>query len=228
MAKQFVVNGETFKTQGALVDRVREIIKRNKPGVMVDLFDELFLRSLLDMHPEASQKIGCGVVAFSVEDNPMYPGPKARGLRLHRVDGTSTDFSFWECIRPTPHIKKVQRAFRAAIEPDTMAFKQRYFDGLPGRVGACPDTGEPITYTSCHVDHKAPNTFDVLFARFIDSERLNVDDVQVYGASIDDTYQDRLVDLALEQRWREFHNATAVLEVVSVTANLSLRKKVQP
>lgn len=226
MAKQYVVNGETFKTQGALVDRVREIIKRNKPGVMVDLFDTSFLRSLLDMHPEAAQKIGGGVVGFSVEDNPLYPGPKARGLRLHRVDGSSTDFSFWECIRPTPHIKKVQRAFRAAVEPDTMAFKQRHFDALPGRVGVCPDTGEPITYTSCHVDHKAPNTFDVLFANFIEREHLDVNAIQVYGAGIDDTYQDRLADVALEQRWRDFHNTNAVLEVVSVTANLSLRKQV--
>jgi len=225
MAKQYVVNGEIFKTQGALVDRIREIIKRNKPGAMVDLFDELFLRSLLDMHPEAQQKIGGGVVGFSVEDNPLYPGPKARGFRLHRMDGSSTDFSFWECIRPTPHIKKVQRAFRAAIESDTMAFKQRYFDALPWGVGVCPDTGEPISYTHCHVDHKAPNTFDVLFARFIDMEGLDTNAIQVYGAGIDDTYQDRLTDTALEQRWRDFHNANAVLEVVSATANLSLRKR---
>ena len=192
---------------------------------MVDLFDTAFLRSLLDMHPEADQKIGCGVSAFSVEDNPLYPGPRARGLRLHRIDGTSTDFSFWECIRPTPHIKKVYRAFRAAVEPDTMAFKQRYFDALPWGVGVCPDTGEPISYTHCHVDHKAPNTFDVLAARFIDGEKLDVNEIQVYGAGIDDTYQDRLVDLELEQRWRDFHASNAVLEVVSVTSNLSLRKR---
>ena len=224
-AKQYVVNGETFKTQGALVDRVREIIKRYKPGVSVDAFDTAFLQSLLTMHPEAEQKIGVGVVGFSVEDNPMYPGPKARGLRLHRVDGSSTDFSFWECVRPTPHIKKVQKAFRAAIEPDTMAFKQRYFDALPWGVGECPDTGEPISFTHSHVDHKAPNTFENLFASFIEREHLDTNSIQVYGAGIDDTYQDRLVDPELERRWREFHGANATLEVVSATANLSLRRR---
>jgi len=223
--KQYIVNGETFKTQGALVDRVREIIKRYKPGVAVDVFDADFLQSLLSMHPEAEQKIGVGVVGFTVEDNPLYPGPKARGLRLHRADGSSTDFSFWECIRPTPHIKKVQRAFRAAIEPDTMAFKQRHFDALPWGVGACPDTDEPITYTHCHVDHKAPNTFDVLFARFLESEHLDANTIQVYGAGIDNTYQDRLTDAELERRWRDFHNTNATLEVVSATANLSLRRR---
>ncbi len=224
MAKQFVVNGETFKTQQALVERIRRIIDGYAPGVCVDMFDHAFLESLLAMHPEAEQKVGAGVKAFSVEDNPLYPGPRSRGLRLHRVDLSSTDFSFWECIRPTPHSKKVQRAFRAAVEPDTIAFKQSYFDALPGRVGMCPDTGEPITFTTCHVDHRAPDTFDVLLGRFMESERLFASDVQVSGSGIDDTYQDRLIDLELERRWRDYHNAHATLEVVSVRANLSVRK----
>lgn len=228
MAKQYTVNGETFKTQAALADRVRSIIKRYKPDATVDIFDTPFLQSLIAMHPEAEQKIGCGVAAFSVEDNPMYPGPRARGLRLHRIDGTSTDFSFWECIRPTPHAKKVQRAFRAAIEPDTLEFKRRFFDGLPDGVGVCPDTGEPVTFSACHVDHKAPNTFDALMLRFIEAEGLDANHIQVFGAGIDNTYQDRLVDLALEQRWRDFHNTYAVLEVVSATANLSLRRRAIP
>lgn len=225
MAKQFVVNDETFKTQQALVERIRRIIDGYAPGVCVDMFDFAFLESLLTMHPEAKQKVGAGVRAFSVEDNPLYPGPRSRGLRVHRVDLTSTDFSFWECIRPTPHSKKVQRAFRAAVEPDTIAFKQRYFDALPGRVGVCPDTGQPITFKTCHVDHKAPDTFDVLVDRFMQNEKLSADDVQVSASGIDDTYQDRLVDLELEQRWRDFHAAHASLEVVSAAANLSMRKR---
>lgn len=228
MKKQYTVNGETFRTQSDLVGRIREIIGRYKPGMTVDLLDAVFLHSLLSMHPEAEQKIGCGVVSFSVEDNPIYPGQRSRGFRLHRTDGTSTDFSFWECIRPTPHSKKVQRAFRAAIEPDTLAFKQRHFDALQRGVGVCPDTGALITFTSSHVDHKAPGTFDALFSKFLDAEGLRVEDIRVVGAGIDDAYQDRLVDLDLERRWRKFHNTHAVLEVVSATANLSLRKRVQP
>jgi len=228
MTKQYTVNGEIFKTQTALADRVRAIIRRYKPGAMVDIFDAGFLQSLIAMHPEAEQKIGCGAAAFSVEDNPMYPGPRSRGLRLHRIDGTSTDFSFWECIRPTPHAKKVQRAFRVAIETDILEFKRRYFDGLPGGVGVCPATGELVTFSACHVDHKAPNTFDTLMLRFIAAEGLDANHIQVFGAGIDNTYQDRLVDLALEQRWRQFHSVNAVLEVVSATANLSLRRRARP
>lgn len=225
MRKQYKVDGETFRTQGDLVERIREIIGRYKPGMTVDLLDTVFLNSLLFMHPEAEQKVGCGVVSFSVEDNPIYPGPRSRGFRLHRTDGTSTDFSFWECIRPTPHGKKVQRAFRAAIEPDTLAFKQHHFDVLPRGVGVCPDTGAPITFTSSHVDHKAPGTFDALLSKFLEAEGLKAEGIQVVGAGIDDTYQDRLIDLDLERRWCDFHNTHAVLEVVSATANLSLRRR---
>ena len=59
-----------------------------------------------------------------VEENPIYPGK--RGFWLVRTNGTSTDFSFKECLSPSSNKKKTLSAFRSAIEPYTFQFKQRF------------------------------------------------------------------------------------------------------
>lgn len=224
MKKSYTINGVTFTTQQELVAHIRAILKRYSNGEMLDMFDNLFVYDLLRLHPEADRKIGSGVEFFFVADNPVYPGPRSRGFRVHRADGSETDFSFWECVRPSSHSQKVIDAFRHVIEPDLRQFKQHVFDSSDDGIVACPDTGQTLTFTSAHVDHKAPLTFDRMIADFLVFEGISANDVRLH-ASGDNEYQDRLVDLALQERWIAYHRDNAVLEVVSATANLSLRKR---
>ena len=128
MAKRqiYQVAGETFPTKKALTERVRGIVAAYPDGAELSPAELGFMVDLLENHPQAETKIGAGVERITVIRNPIYT--HTRGFYLYRVDGSGTDFSWVECLTPTPYAKKVRAALRVAIEPDTMEYKRRFFD----------------------------------------------------------------------------------------------------
>lgn len=215
-AIQIKLGSETFPTKGAAKKRIQDMLAGYQPGTVVNAFDFPLLLDLVKRHPQAAQKIGSGVVAFRVERNPEYPSSKC--FVLIRSDGSDTDFSYTECLHPTPYTAKVTSAFRAAIEPDIVAFKRNFFDLADGPV-LCPFTGEQIFFAGAHVDHAPPDTFANLLERFLALEWMSLDEVAL-KPSADHIYSDRLANDAIESRWIAFHNTHANLRVVSKTANL--------
>ena len=222
MAKSFEVAGEFFKYQKDLVSRVQGIIRAYRNKEPLNMLDYMFMLDLLERHPDADQKIGAGVDYMCINENPEYPGERNRGFYLVRVDGTSTDFSYRECIKPTPHRKKVLNAMRAKVEGDTLAFKNAAFDGKSTLV--CPDTGKPIAFTTSHVDHVAPLTFPVLVDGFLSAVGMTFDDIELRPSG-DNQFRDEFADESLAEEWRKYHADNAQLEVVSAWANLSIRRR---
>lgn len=223
MPKVFLVAGETFKTKKALTERVQSIIAAYKDGVSLNRVDSQFVLSLLEFHPNSEIKIGVGVESFRIEENPVYPGRRSRGFVLTRIDGTSTDFSYRECISPSSQIKKVKSAFRQAIQSQIFQFKRHFFD-TNGPSAICPDTGETLSFVGSHVDHVAPLTFEKLMSDFVSAEGLDVEEIALGDELQDNKYVDTLQDKWLEDRWSAYHYKYAVLEVVSQNANLSARR----
>jgi hypothetical protein len=217
--KGYTVSGQHFRTQQELVAYVRGILNRYHVGQPLDLFDYPFMLDLLQRHPDAAQKIGCGASAIYVAETPPY---RTRCFFLIREDGSETDFSYLECIRATPYATQVRLALRAAIDPQILACKEAAF--ATAEWVSCPDTGERLVMATAHVDHRAPLTFERLVEQFLAREGLDFDDIAVIP-SADLTYHDELSDPALRSRWVQYHQEHAQLEIVSLTANLSLRNR---
>lgn len=217
--KGYTVNDQHFRTQQELIVYVRSILGRYRVGQALDLFDYPFMLDLLRRHPDAEQKIGCGASEIYVGETPAY---HTRCFFLIREDGSETDFSYLECIRATPHANKVRLALRYAVDPQILAYKQAAFATTD--VVICPDTGERLVFATAHADHRAPLTFERLVELFLAAEGLVFDDIEVIP-STDLTYRDELADPALVARWVAFHQSHAQLEIVSATANLSLRNR---
>lgn len=73
--------------------------------------DEMFLKKLLKTHPYSKQKIGIGIKNFFI-NRTIYG---TMGFNIIRLDETTTDFSFIECISPKSKIIKIKYACRSAI-----------------------------------------------------------------------------------------------------------------
>ena len=58
-------------------------------------------------------KIGCGVKDFFISKT-MYG---TMGFNLIRVDNSTTDFSFLQCVNPKSEMMKIKQACRSAIRP---------------------------------------------------------------------------------------------------------------
>lgn len=214
----YEVAGEVFHTKKALTERVRGILGSCALNTFLNADDFRFVRALLDRHPSAARKIGAGVRGIKVLINPKWN--TSRAFWLYRVDGTDTDFSYVECITPTPKSKKFVCACREAVERSIIEFKKAHFNARGGK-DVCPVFGEPLSFMGSHVDHKAPKTFEWLVAEFIRLRGIDVSSVELAGEE-DGSCRDRFADPVLSEDFRAWHDANADLWVVSARANLGV------
>lgn len=95
MAKPLTIGTQTFDTQAAAIEFIRQVLYRHTLQAPIDEPDHAFLLELLRKHPHAAEKVGVGIKHFTVE--------KAKGgtqcFYITRVDGSRSDFSFMKCLR---------------------------------------------------------------------------------------------------------------------------------
>lgn len=216
----YTVNKQRFHRKSDLCNYIRSIVAKYQNDRPIDKTDFDFVFDLLRNHPNAEAKIGAGVASIVVRRNPIYPA--TRGFYLYRIDGSSTDFSWVECVSPSPKRKKVLAALRFAVESQTIAFKRAFFDNGGGH---CELTGEPITFVGSHVDHVPPLTFDRLVDQFCCEYGLNLEALPLRDEFADNRYIDVLDDDVVTFRFAEYHRQFANLRVLSRLGNLSYAKR---
>lgn len=219
MKYKFTIDDREFTSKKSVTDYVRtEILCKYADLVRISEDHLRFMVSLLQYHPWGEQKIGCGVVDMWIAKNLNFP---TRGFFLSRTDGTTTDFSFLQCVQSGSVVRDFREACRAAIVPTVLAIKNAAFDS--GQV-VCPIRGRVLSKADCHVDHEPPNTFAAIFAAYLETG-INPDSVPLKHD--DNDAGTRFVNESDAEAWVSFHNQIARLRVISKEANLSdVRKSV--
>jgi Protein of unknown function (DUF3223) len=189
--------------------RCHEIVDGTADNESVVGEDFEFLLWLLDRHPRASEKIGDGVASFTVQ--PIAMG--TRGFIIHRVDGSSTDFSYYKCISMPNDAAQVRKAMRRAVADQVIEFKRIAVTQGPL---VCAVTGELLTWDSAHVDHAPP-----VFLTLADQWAALMGGYPAIHLSPtkDGEIGRTLVD---PKPWQAFHQEHACLRIVSRLTNLSL------
>jgi hypothetical protein len=211
----YIVNGLTFISKEALGAHVQSILRAYRAGESVNEEHAAFLADLLLRHPHADAKIGAGIAGFRVQRIGAFT---STGFVVDRVDGTSEDFSYRQCIRPTTYASKAKFALRRAIADQVIAAKRAVF---PDRFTAitCPLSGEPITYSDSHVDHIPPATFAALVQRYLAERDATYDDLPLVPSPDGIGW---ILEDETAADWAAWHQRHAHLRVVSAAANLKL------
>jgi hypothetical protein len=217
---KYIIDGKQFENKTKLKTRIQEILHSYPIGQELSEDDFAFMRDVLDMHPDSDIKIGCGVVRMFVRQNAVYR--RNREFWLQRLDGSETDFSFNECLKPTTPLKKFKIACRNTIREDVIAFRDQNLS----QDSVCPFKGQTLTVQNTHVDHVPPATFDAIVHDFIKLHSINPTEVKLTGAR-DGEIGDNFADSNLSEAFRQFHNEKAQLRLVSAKANLSDIKRGQ-
>lgn len=199
----------------------REMLHRYRNQEEIVGKDAEDLQNLLERHPEAHQKIGCGVRRF-------YRAGTGQGTDcfwLERADGTRTDFSYRSCAyaKGKSLYQEFAEAGRQAVQADLTRAKKEHFDKYgdsEGRV-RCEVTGERIGLNDSHLDHKKPMTFRVIVTTFIEANQIEIsaDMLSVPG---DAQFVTTFVDAEMQGRFREYHRRIAKLRIIKPVTNLSL------
>lgn len=192
-------------------DRVRQIV-RDTPDGPVTGADGEFLAWLLGRHPCTEEKTGCGIAFIAV--GPV-PGYRSRGLFVHRADGTSTDFSWRECITGSAHGTLVRKAMRQAVADQVITFKQSAAETGGLKCAAC---GQPVAWTDVNVDHH-PLSFIAMADRY--AEVCGGYDMIELTPSEEGQIGRRL-EPGHEVTWVLYHQSAARLRILCVPCHRSL------
>ncbi len=178
------------------LQNVRVILHSYTNGEDVSQLHFDSLMRVFSHHESWIQKKGVGIKRIWVQQNPKYPS--TRNFWIERIDGTTTDISFYNCFRGGKNDFK--KACREAVEYQIAEFRER--------------DNTPYGY---HVDHH-PESFDSILARFI----INNGEGKV-RETIDNEIGCQLENIEYKKRWQDFHKESANLR--SILAQENLRKK---
>ena len=92
--EQLTIGQRSFETRNAARRFVDDLLYAQPLKVAIPEPHHSFLTALISMHPHAEEKVGKGIDRFTAEHS-------VRGGRcfcLARIDGTTADFTFFECV----------------------------------------------------------------------------------------------------------------------------------
>ncbi len=87
---QVIIGAKAFKSNSEALAFFKEMLGRYRNKQDIAEEDSRLLRKLLERHPDAQEKVGCGVKRF-------FKASAAHGtecFRLEREDGTTVHFSY--------------------------------------------------------------------------------------------------------------------------------------
>lgn len=95
---------------------------------ITDPTHDLMLRELLDLHPDAAEKIGEGVDHFFVgltsDGDKFNVRPGATGIWITRTNGEKVDFSYTTCINQHTPESDAKEGLRLAIEDRRLDYRE--------------------------------------------------------------------------------------------------------
>jgi len=195
------------------IEKSREILKKYTNEV-TDLNDYNFLLDLFQNHADWKEKKGVGIDSISVIETKY----KNKCFQINRIDGTSTDISFMNCINIKSKKKDIYNACRNAIRSEIVKFKKR---NLVAGVSMCPFTGDILNFENVHIDH-----YDMTFNDMFNIWISNYNEDYLYSKiKKDNEIGVKFIDSKIVEDFKKFHNENTKLRMVSTFANLSILKK---
>jgi hypothetical protein len=208
---EFWIGQRRYRTKSAAQEAVRTILRRYPPGTVVDLEDDRrLLLDLLDMHPEAEEKIGPGVEGFAVAAAERGRHP---GFQVIRTDGSRLDFSYQACLRPPSHRQQVLNVMRDEVKDDVNAYfaSRRAAGTLVSDLSGAPlDTGRTA------VSYFQGPPFVEIAEEFAASAG-GWDAIALTPST--EPGLGRFTDRDQAERWRGHHQQRAVLGLLSAQEN---------
>jgi len=206
-----------FRTKKEAQELYREILNNTQLDEPLEGENFEYVLALLLSHPKVTKKIGCGLKSLIVSEG-KYNG--SRCFHLVREDNTIEDFSIGKCINGDhSDFHKFLIAARRVVEDDILQYKIKYFEdnGNQEKKVKCQLTGELITKGDTHVDHREPMTFSVIGYFFVNSNEINLSQVQYIN---ENQYGNIFQDQKLIEEFKTWHHLHAKLRIVAKKKNL--------
>jgi len=213
---KYEIGGQAFHTKDDVLNHAKKIKEAQEDFEPIS--DEAalnFLGDLIARHPNAEEKIGCGIKSIVVSYNDEKG---AREFQILRNNGSRDNFSPRKCIFQISPNADLHEACRDAVKDQITAYRIKTF--TENSTPACPYRGITLTDENSHVDHTPPLTFEKLVKDWMNDLGLSRENVQL----TDSGAMKILGDENQLQSWQDYHQRHAQLRLLSIAANLSESK----
>ncbi|MFD5110315.1 DCL family protein [Streptomyces cinereoruber] len=205
------IGSRRYATKKARQEAVQAVLGRYGRGQTVDQEDDdLLLRDLLDMHPDAAEKVGPGVDFFRIIPTPRghHKGPEAV-----RVDGSKAAFSYQKCLEAPTHRQRVLDAMRTEIQPQVNTY---YEFRKTSNTLVSDESNQPLAPADTHVSYFCGPRFHDIAVEFVQAaggfDAIDLTAETARGLAL-------FTDRTLAERWHEHHQEHAVLGLLSAKEN---------
>ena len=190
-----------FNSKSEAVKYFKEMLSRYDDGEEIDSSDDAVLFELLQRHPEVDKKIGVGVNRFYRQKSPNHP---TSCFHLERIDGTTTDFSYKDCISENSRTleQKFYNACRYSVSQELIMKKEKLFSDAGG-ILTCKKTGIAISIHDAEYRHTIPRFRDIV-KDFILKYNITVSPL-LFRESSDMQYVVEFADSELEELFKKYH-----------------------
>lgn len=197
----------SFSTKTKAKEFFCDMLKSYVDGQKINYDDHEILYELLLRHRDANKKIGNGIEQFYRQKSPDHP---TSCFHLKRIDGSTTDFSYGDCIKrlePTTE-QYFYRACRQAVSLTLTRQKNEMF--AKGTV-YCFKTKKLVTKETSELRHTDP-IFSQIVKNFKEQYNLIINE-SMFLKSADMQYSTSFIDNDLKNKFIDFHQEIAHLEI---------------
>ena len=197
------------------VKRCQKIRDSLKDGEFVGDKDFDFINDIFLDHRWYSQKTQGQPCWFYVDTEKKY---KTRCFYIEREDGSTTDFSFYECIYPTKGYRSdFIKAARSAISEDIIIEKKRFLTTNT----TCNICKKPISLEKSHLDHY-PFKFKTILNNFIKINNIKDFKKLTELENWDNISGVQIVDRRIKDDWIHYHENHSTFRILCPECNLKL------
>jgi hypothetical protein len=216
----FHIGNNAFKYKKEALAFTRKKLKNGRQGIHTtksSLYN--FMYDLLRIHPQATDKIGCGIQHFNLTVNTS----NSIHIEFIRTDGTLESFSWLTSAgfkKITNSLTNLKDAMRYSVHKHTLKYKQDHFQ-KHGNMTCKLCNVESVGYDGLkyHTDHIIE--FHIIVSDFIKDR----EDVPILFAK--DGYMTcfQETDDQFKNTWVEYHNDKAVYRILCSNCNSKSWKK---
>lgn len=215
------IGDRTFPSKKDAKQHFKEMLARYADSQTIGGEDSEDLYGLIERHPEAQEKIGCGIRHF-------FKAGTDRGTScfwLRREDESITDFSYPTCVdaKAKSLYQEFAEACRGAVRDDLYQAKVAHFadHGDNDSKVPCDISSERISWNESHLDHKKPMTFQVIVRTFVSASKIKIAK-EMLSMTKDAQFTTEFVDRDIKAKFKEYHHDVADLRIIKARNNLSL------
>lgn len=217
------LGGVSYKTKKQAISDVKRILNETEPGTILEDIDFDIVLGALECHPQASEKIGEGVLGIMVDLQEAPPHPRV--FRVIRVDGTRTTFSYVKCFVKSLSSQKalVLNAMRHDVKEQIINVKSWYYE-VEAEDGRCfsPQDNKWLLPSESALDHY-PISFSTIANQFVEKHfDGNWELIPVKKSDAD--FGQTIDNPSIQSLWRSWHESQAQYRIISQGLNSRLGK----